>query len=99
MKEFIKRNAPIFVIGAFTVIIFLIIIIVSQFRKQKSPEMKPLDNQQKVFIDTSVAEEVRATESKQVDDKFGTLEIKYTCNKLLPFLIAKFMTTPISTAS
>jgi len=78
MKNFIERNSPIFVIGAFTLGILLIIVIASSFRKQKSPELVPLTNEQVQNVETSSPAETDMPSGYEVDKKYGTLEIKYT---------------------
>jgi len=82
MKEFIKRNSPVFVIGTFTAIIFIVLTIVSQFKKQSNTNLIPLtDNQIKIMEEPApktlpVAEEI--------DSKYGPLEIEYTTEGFNP---------------
>lgn len=70
MSEFIKRNQPVFIIGIITVIVFLVIIFVSQSRTEDSllpglvkvdeqeftPEEEPIEEPERPITELSAAE-------------------------------------------
>jgi|GEM_PF-1639102 len=78
MKDFINRNSPIFVLGFFTLVVFTIVITVSHFRQQRSPELVPLTADQIEDIDTSNPNEMDIPTGYEVDQKFGIVEITYS---------------------
>lgn len=78
MKDFINRNSPIFVIGGFTLVIFIIVSLISQFKKQKSPEMIPLSENQIKYVESSSPKEINIPTEYEVDKNFGAKEITFT---------------------
>lgn len=82
IRDFIKRNSPIFVIGGITAILFLIITIISRFKEAQSPTLVPLtDSQIQEFEKT---EEPVTKTTDEADTKYGTLEIEYTLEGFMP---------------
>ena len=84
MKDFIQRNSPIFVIGFFTLVVFVIIIIFAQFKKQISPELKPITKEQATNMENFDQPKTRVPEISEVDQKFQPIEILYTDNGFEP---------------
>lgn len=77
MKDFFQRNSPIFVIGFFTLVVFLIIIIFAQFKKQISPELKPITDQQMSEIKRFETPQKEIASIEETDKNFPAIEIIY----------------------
>ena len=84
MNDFIKRNSPVFVIGTVTLVVFIIITIVSQFKKHQSPNLIQLTTDQIKTLDMSDPREIEMPTEYEVDKKYGILEIEYTQEGFVP---------------
>jgi hypothetical protein len=82
MKDFIKRNSPVFAIGVFTAVIFLVITIAAQFREAPSPKLIPVTENQMQELDATKDSTLPVPE--EIDTKYGPLEITYTVEGFTP---------------
>jgi len=84
MNDFIKRNSPVFVIGIVTLVVFIIITIVSQFKKSREPELVSLTTSQVTELETTDPRNISMPTEYEADKKYGILEIEYTQQGFVP---------------